>query len=481
MFSTNPTRSASSIAITTRLVAFYLVSTLLILFFTNWFQFRALSDDLEFEDNDFLVERLTSLRSLIARQPDTALALKDQIPSNDSGHHIRYLIRVQDAQGRTILESPGIANLPLTLFPPPVTATTKIGHGIRHRGSDKRIYLLNSAWADGFGDPHFRLVQLALDISDEEALMGKYQLKMGLSVLVGLFLAGGLGFFITRKGLQPLQKMAGTVAQITETDLHQRVGTEVWPRELDQLTIALDAMLGRLEESFASLTEFSANLAHELRTPINNLRGEAEVALSRSRSNEEYRRIIESSIEEYERLSRMVGDILFLARPDQDLLPHPIDARAEIETLAEYYRNLADEQQIAITIAGSGTLSVEPRLFQRAIGNVISNALHYTPSGGEIAVTIAAAQDGWLEIAVRDDGMGIAPADLPRIFDRFYRSPQARLHYNQGSGLGLAIVRSIMALHGGTVAISSAPGQGTVVTLRFPQREQLSKDDQNVI
>jgi len=471
MSSTKQTEAPSSTAITTRLVLFYLVSTLLILFCTNWFQFQALSDDLDYEDNDFLVERIATLRSIIARHPD---ALKDQIPADDQSQHTRYLVRVQDAQGRTVLQSPGMSGLPVELFPPAVTTAEKIGHGTRHQGADKKSYLLNSAWAEGRGDSHFRLVQVALDITEEDALMSKYLFKMGVSILIGLLLAAGLAIFITRKGLQPLQNMASTVAQITETDLHQRIRTVSWPKELDQLTVALDAMLGRLEESFARLTEFSANLAHELRTPLNNLRGEAEVALSRARSNDEYRRIIESSMEEYERLSRMVGDILFLARPDQGHLPQMIDARGEIETLAEYYRNLADEQQITISIEGSGSVSVDPHLFQRAVGNIISNALHYTLSGGQITVKIHPAGDGSLEVAIEDDGMGVAPCELPLIFDRFYRSPQARQRHNQGSGLGLAIVRSIMALHGGTVSVSSNPGAGTVVTLKFPRQEVVS-------
>jgi two-component system heavy metal sensor histidine kinase CusS len=471
MFLTKPTKAISSTAITTRLVGFYLVSTLLILFCTNWFQFQALSKDLEHEDNDFLAERLTSLRFVIARHPDTASVLKQHTPPSTPGQHLRYLIRVQDTAGRSIFESPGMSQLPLALFPQPLSPRDAVGYGIRHRGADRRHYLLNSAWAEGFGDPHYRLIQMALDVTDEIKLIKKYLLKMGMSVLVGLLLAGGLGYLITRKGLQPLKKMASKVTQISETDLHQRIRTGVWPRELDDLTIALDAMLARLEESFARLTEFSANLAHELRTPINNLRGEAEVALSRARSEEEYRHIIESSIEEYERLSRMVGDILFLARPDQGLLLDRIEVRAEIETLAEYYLNVADEQQIAITIQGTGSVSAEPHLFQRAVGNIISNALYYTPSGGHIWATIEAAQDGWLEISIKDDGIGIPAPDLPLIFDRFYRSAQARLRHNQGSGLGLAIVRSIMLLHGGSVGISSDPGQGTVVTLRFPPQE----------
>ena len=477
MYSMKKAEAGSSIAITTRLVILYLVSTLLILFCTNWFQFQALSDDLQFEDNDFLVERLASLRSMIARDPDTSFILKDQLPADNSTQHTRYLLRVQDAAGRTIVESSGMSGLPAALFPPPAATVDKIGHGTKYQGADSRYYLLNSAWARGFGDPHFRLVQLALEITDEEALMAKYLLKMGMSVSIGLLLAAALGVLITRKGLQPIQKMATTVAQITEADLHQRIRSGVWPKELGQLTLALDAMLARLEESFARLSEFSANLAHELRTPINNLRGEAEVALSRARSNEEYRRIIESSIEEFDRLSRMVGDILFLARPDHDFVPHLMDAREEMETLAEYYRNLADELQIAITIRGTGTVSADQHLFQRALGNIISNALHYTPAGGHVTVTIHPPKDGWVDIAIDDDGMGVAACELPRVFDRFYRSPQARLRHNQGSGLGLAIVRSIMALHGGDVTICSEPGRGTVVNLRFPRPEPLSCPD----
>jgi two-component system, OmpR family, heavy metal sensor histidine kinase CusS len=466
MLSMKHNSAISSTAITTRLVLFYLVSTLVILFCTNWFQFRALTEDLEHEDNDFLEERLTNLRSVIANNPDTAAVLKDLIPNKAPGQHLHYLVRVLDAKGVIIAESSGLSAVPPSQFPQPLPAGAEVGHGSRHRGGDDRHYLLNSAWAAGFGNPHYRLVQMALDITDEDTLIAKYLLKMGISVLIGLGLAGLMGYVLTRKGLQPIQRMALKVAQITESDLHQRVRTGVWPKELEELTIALDSMLARLEESFARLSEFSANLAHELRTPINNLRGEAEVALSRARSPEEYRRIIESSIEEYERLARMVGDIMFLAQPEQDLVPEAIDARGALETLAEYYRTLAEEQLIEISIEGSGSISAEPHLFQRAVGNVISNALRYTPDGGQIRISIE-PNDGWVDIAVSDSGIGIAAADLPRVFDRFYRSPQARQRHNQGVGLGLAIVRSIMSLHGGSVTITSELKRGTSVTLRF--------------
>lgn len=465
MSSTRATEPRRSPSITARLVAFYMVSTLLILLCTNWFQFKALSKDLDYEDNDFVLERIGSLRDIVARHPD---ALKDQIPDDKPGQPARHLIRVQDAEGRTLLQSPQMSELAVELFPPAATAGEKVGRSIKYRGADNRHYLLNSAWAGRGGDPHYRMVQVALDITDEDALMSKYLLRTATAVAIGLLLAAGLGILITRRGLKPLQEMAGKVARITEADLHQRVRTaSTWPKELDPLTAALDAMLSRLEESFARLSEFSANLAHELRTPINNLRGEAEVALSRARSEEEYRRIIESSIEEYERLARMVGDILFLARPDRGHEKRLIDARQALETLAEYYSNVAEEQHTSITVEGSGKICVDLNLFQRAVGNLISNALHYTPKQGRISLKIDPDPKGGVLISVADNGMGVEAAELPRVFDRFYRSPQARLVYNQGSGLGLAIVRSIMTLHGGSVSVQSVQGCGTTVTLRF--------------
>lgn len=468
MSSTSSSKPPASASITIRLTVLYLVSTLVILVCTNGFLLLTLVDDLEFEDNDFLSERISSLRSIIARHPDTAAALKDHVMVDHTSQHTRYLVRVLDAEGRTILETPGMADIPSALFPAAVISGQPLGRGAKYQ-SGASHYLLNAAWAEGLGNRHFRLVQVALDVSDEIALMEKYRLKMGIALLTSLCLAGGLGIIIARKGLQPLQEMTTTVALITATDLHQRVRSGTWPKELDHLTVALDSMLGRLEDSFARLADFSSNLAHELRTPINNLRGEAEVALSRARSADEYRRVIESSIEEYERLSRMVSDILFLARPEQGIIPHAIDARAEIEILTEYYQSLAEEQQISITIQGNGTAICDPRLFQRAVGNLISNALHYTPNGGQITIVLSPLPDGSLTIAIQDTGIGIPPDECPRVFERFYRSAAARQRYNQGSGLGLAIVRSIMELHGGSVTLTSKPGHGSTVTLRFPQ------------
>ncbi|CAG0975615.1 partial serine/threonine-protein kinase RsbW, partial [Geobacteraceae bacterium] len=176
----------------------------------------------------------------------------------------------------------------------------------------------------------------------------------------------------------------------------------------------------------------------------------------------------ESSLEEYERLSRLIDNILFLARAEQRIEPIPLDAGRELELLQDYYGTLAEEKGIAISCRGGGHILADPLLFQRAVGNLLSNAIRYTPAGGTITITLTRDADGGTRLTVTDTGNGIAPDDLPRVFDRFYRSSEARTLTPDGTGLGLAIVRSIMELHRGSVAISSEPGRGTSVTLHFP-------------
>lgn len=466
MCSKNGTDPTTSIA--TRLTVLYTVSMLAILASVIGFLLHTMVADLEFEDYDFLMERITSIQELVARYPGEIEHLREHLLPQSPEQYVRYLVRIQDAAGTTLLESPVMRAIPATAFPPPSSSNQQPEAARKFRTADERFYLLHAAWATGAGDRNFRLVQVALDVTEEEALMDSYRLKMGIALLVGLCLAGGLGFIISRRELRPLRDMATQVGTITASDLHQRVGSRRWPQEFAPLTTALDTMLMQLETSFARLTEFSANLAHELRTPINNLRVEAEVVLSRARNADEYRQTIESSTEEYERLSRMIGDILFLARPEQGIAPQALDARVELERLAEYYRTLADDRGIDLTIDGNGTVSADPRLFQRAVGNLLANALQYTPTGGQVSISLQAGATGETSIVIQDNGQGIPADEIPLVFDRFYRSAQARQLHRDGSGLGLAIVRSIMELHGGSVSMTSQQGLGTTITLRFP-------------
>jgi len=197
---------------------------------------------------------------------------------------------------------------------------------------------------------------------------------------------------------------------------------------------------------------------------------EAEITLSGARTSEDYRLVLESSLEEYGRLSRMIDSLLFLARAEiaQTCIERSrLDVHGELEAVLAFYEALADDHGVALFCQGEAGLDADPILLRRALSNLLSNALRHTPRGGQIALAVQAS-DVALEISVADSGCGIAPEHLPKLFDRFYRADAARVHSAEGSGLGLAIVKSIMVLHGGSALIASTPGKGTTVTLRFP-------------
>jgi two-component system heavy metal sensor histidine kinase CusS len=234
------------------------------------------------------------------------------------------------------------------------------------------------------------------------------------------------------------------------------------------MAIAFDEMLKRLDESFTRLSQFSADLAHELRTPIANMLGEAQVALSRDRSSAEYRDTIESAIGECERLSGIVDNLLFVARVDAAREPvarKRFDARAAVEKIAAFYQPIAEDHHVAISCRGEGEIYADPDLFERALGNLLDNALRFTPENGSIQIALS-EHDADFEVEVSDNGYGIAPEHLPRVFDRFYRAESSRS--SDGAGLGLALVKSIVGLHGGSATIHSEPGRGTTVKLSFP-------------
>jgi two-component system heavy metal sensor histidine kinase CusS len=231
-------------------------------------------------------------------------------------------------------------------------------------------------------------------------------------------------------------------------------------------------MLGRLQDSFRRLSEFSSDLAHELRTPIASLMTQTQVALSRTRSAEEYREVLYSNAEEYERLARMISDMLFLAKSDHGLIvprSKPIELSTEVRELFEFYDALADDRKVSLAAEGEGAVDGDPLMIRRAISNLLANAINHTPPGGAINVRIALADDRAVRLSVENTGDGIAPEHLSRIFDRFYRVDPSRQRSTDGAGLGLAITKSIVTAHKGTVEAHSAHGLTRFVIV-FPAR-----------
>ena len=301
------------------------------------------------------------------------------------------------------------------------------------------------------------IIAIAIDISQHEHFNQSFRTTLWRFVVMAALSTGFLGWV--------------KAADITAHRLHTRIPADAVPVELVSLVETLNAMLTRLETSFAQLSDFSSDIAHELRTPVSNLLTQTQVTLSKARSPDEYRDILASNSEEFERLSRMISDMLFLAKSDNQLIvPHPedVDLVDEVKGVFEFYEALAEEKSITLRCTGAGVVSGDRLMLRRAISNVISNALRYTPEGMSIAVAIE-EDSGAVSLTVANPGKAIPAEHLPRLFDRFYRVDGSRQRFSDGVGLGLAITRSIMRAHGGDADVRS-DAAGTVFTLTFPRR-----------
>ena len=305
---------------------------------------------------------------------------------------------------------------------------------------------------------------------EEKEILEDYQESVAWVLLFGVLISAVSGLWLAKKSMFPIKAMAKTLQHLTMDELHLRLDPYDWPKELFILAMGLNGMLGRLDGSFKRLKQFSADLAHEIRTPINNLLGEAEVALKQARTPEDYQKILASAMEEYNRLHALVSGLLFLAEtenPEMKIKRENISARFILDSVCDYYSAMAEEKQVTLHCEGEAAVWVDPVLFRRVLSNLLANELKYTPAKGKIHVKVSSEQHG-TKIIISDDGEGIAAEHIPHLFDRFYRTDAARSQQQGGLGLGLAIVKSIMDLHHGSIHIESKLHQGTKTTLFFP-------------
>jgi len=314
------------------------------------------------------------------------------------------------------------------------------------------------------------VVAVSTDLSHHEHFMHSFRAALWTVMGLAALLTGFLGWVAARRGLAPLRDISRRAAGITANRLDQRLSAASIPVELAEVAETLNEMLARLEESFHRLSDFSSDLAHELRTPVSNLLTQTQVTLSRTRTLDEYRDVLASNAEEFERLSRMIADMLFLAKSDNGLIiPHRerVDLAAEVNSLFEFYEALVEEKDVTLTCSGSGSVFGDRLMLRRAVNNLLSNAVRHTPEGGRIAVRVDDSDGSNIVLSVENTGKTIAREHLPRLFDRFYRVDASRQHFGEGAGLGLAITRSIAQAHGGEAYARSEDGV-TIFEIRLP-------------
>jgi two-component system heavy metal sensor histidine kinase CusS len=313
--------------------------------------------------------------------------------------------------------------------------------------------------------PDYPEIYLAVGISTESQARTLHDFAIALTVisLCGIACVAMLGYWVSGFGLRPLARLCAGARALNARNLSQRLDAPA-VSELAPLTASFNGALDRLEAAYAQLEGFNADVAHELRTPIGNIIGATQVALTRERSKAELEETLQSNLEELERLRAIVNDMLFLARADRGETANGLSQAslaAEVHKTIEFLEPLMEEKSLAVDTLGDAVASVDRALFRRAMSNLLHNAIQYSPPGSRLRVEMREEARG-IEVAVSNPGVEIPGEHLSRLFDRFYRADPSRAYSQDNHGLGLAIVKAIAKMHGGTVFARSTGGVNTI-------------------
>ncbi len=472
------------LSLTARLSLFFSALSCVVLLALGWLIGASIERHFEEQDRHALSGKLELAQHIIERAEteQDVHNLREQLSDALVGHH-DLAIHIRDHRNNVLLNSDHID------FP-----QTQLRLQLQAARTGKRPVLFSWTTSHGsyrgligvFNTKNPQLspitVAIATDIAHHLDFMATFLKTLWLFVFVAAVSTAMLAWFAASRGLRPLRAMRDRAAAITASKLNQRLAPDAFPPELADLAESLNHMLARLEEAFQRLSDFSSDLAHELRTPISNLMTQTQVSLSKARDANSYREILESNAEEYGRLARMIADMLFLAKAEHGLdLVHQeeVDLAQEVRDLFEFYDALAEEKQLHLSLlcqpeyeddAGQVParfiLRGDRLMLRRALSNLLSNALRHTAPGNTITVSLE-IQEERIKLAICNPGPGIAPEHLSRLFERFYRADHARQHSDgEGSGLGLAIVLAIVRGHHGDIQVNSEDGM-TCFSLRL--------------
>ena len=415
-----------------------------------------------------LEQRIEGVRAIIAQDaPQGFAALQDEIFEYATGIGSQGRVRLADAGGKIIFASPGLG--------PSNSSEHMRGAKIPRPFTYERI-----------GDRRFRVlrrkinaagavydVEVASSTEDFDRALTRFRLLLVLAVPFLLVLAAVGGDWMGRRALAPVDELTNAARSIEAQDLARRLTVPQTGDELERLADTLNEMLARLEGAFHRMTKFTADASHELRTPVSVMRTSAELSLRKPRTAEQYREALCQILVESEKVSQLIEQLLILARADAGpaVLPLvPTDLTMTLSTACQEASPLAQAKQLTFCeflpqqpLWIRGDASALGRLFLI----LLDNAVKYTPGGGRIEVRLS-TEDGLAVANIRDTGIGIAPEDLPHVFDRFYRADPARSRESGGAGLGLAIGRWIVEAHHGEIRVESQPSKGSSFQIRLP-------------
>lgn len=462
-------RLIARLSLTARLTLLFASASTAVLLALGWLIGASIERHFEEQDRDALAGKLMLVQHVIERidSRQELEKLPAQLSDAIVGHH-DLVLRILGPHQELLLASSGLA------FPAAHLASARSGAAgtlFVWREGDSSYRGLAASFRTQVPEWQPLVVAVAVDIGHHQAFMATFMRTLWTFVACAAMATGLLGWIAASRGLAPLSAMRERAAAVTAEKLDQRLPVGAVPPELAELATTLNEMLGRLEDAFRRLSDFSSDLAHELRTPVNTLMTQTQVALSRERDAPHYREILESNAEEYERLASMISDMLFLAKAENGLALANREAVAlarEVRDLFEFYEALADEKNILLQLAGTAVVQGDRLMLRRALSNLLSNALRHTPRGGEVTVQISEEPDA-ISLSVKNPGATIPPQHLARLFERFYRADPSRQHQgSEGTGLGLAITEAIVHAHQGSIVASSQAGINSF-TIRLPR------------
>ena len=316
------------------------------------------------------------------------------------------------------------------------------------------------------------VVRVGMSLENMQETQKRFLLILSGLLPIALLLSGGGGWLLAGRVLRPIDAMTRSANRISAEHLSQRLGVSGSDDELDRLAQTINDMLDRIDGSVQEMRRFSADASHELQTPLTILKGEIEVALLKQRTQAEYEQVLNSCLEEIDRINKLVEGLLLLARADVGALRldlEPVDMAQLTQQLCNQLQPLARHHDIHLhhEVLKSVVVDGDELQLQRMLMNLIDNGIKYTPDGGQVGVSVEQSKNAAV-VRVKDTGPGFSPEEAEKIFDRFHRAPQARQQHSQGSGLGLSIARSIALAHGGDITVESHPGAGSTFSVQIP-------------
>ncbi len=483
---TGPERAAGHPggALSLRLAAFFFVTSLLLLSAGSAILYAATVSVLQSADDQVARKRLNAIADILQRpQLDSELVAHEVSEDIDGPRQI--FIRVVTPFAPLNLETPSMSErLPPASFPvvssAPLNderrATFTTSNGSTFRALARRVPV---AARPG---PETAIIQVATDTTLDATSIALFRRILAAVIGAAVPLCALASWGLVRRELKPLEKITQAAEAVTGRTLDRQIKTDGLPDELHRLATQFNLMLHRLDRSYTELRGYADNLAHELRTPLSRIRLRCELALRQSASGEASREALLASVEDCESLTRLLEQLLFVARAEHG------QARASFAALnvsdafqrvLDFFEASADAAGVTLSKAADPALVVmgDRQLLQRAIANLVSNALDHARCGD--AITLGANRsDGTVTLTVRDTGPGMPAEYVSRIFDRFFRVPQAAdaKDGEQHLGLGLAITKSIVEMHKGTIDVETAPGAGTAFHISLPASEPASVD-----